>query len=227
VPEPIEIAFFEHPVGCGRARSAIGYAEQLIQHLRVECDVHVSLSLVDGRVALPRYASILEAFLADCQKLGLRLDIYWVHSLLHVARDPRQLTVPLMKGLSELKGFDFATIEPWLAALLREPCEKPAPNQFIGIEGDRPPRNLAQGGRWGAEVPPYDGLATAIERRGAAESVYHALLHLLCVDEGYDDLRKPLAGCEACWMQYDPTLGSGLCARHVSELKAFLATRAP
>ena len=45
--------------------------------------------------------------------------------------------------------------------------------------------------------------ATAVERSGDQFGIYHAFLHLLRLDDGYDEVmpQKPHLGCEECWAE--------------------------
>ena len=80
---------------------------------------------------------------------------------------------------------------------------------------------------WGLCYDEYPrGLA--MEITGHTQSQYHEFLHLFGVSEGYDEHScDTLPGCESCWMQYQSTNGSELCARHVAELRDFLASTSP
>jgi hypothetical protein len=121
-------------------------------------------------------------------------------------------------------AFELAPLEPWLDRLasLPEVWNQPPLLQFIAIHNG--PRQVpGQGGPWGCETS-MGGWGTAVERRGLRESVFHAFLHLLGVDDGYDPAsKKTRPDCtEDCWMQYVPTRGDRLCNKHLQQLTDYV-----
>lgn len=82
---------------------------------------------------------------------------------------------------------------------------------------------LAAGeGPWGVCSGSYPD-AIAVETTGFPNVIYHEALHMFDLKDGYDPVTKAtLDGCEACWMQWEPTRGTGLCARHEEELRSCL-----
>lgn len=221
----LTVAFYEYPPSCGRAQLAIESVDRLVAHLDKECGVRPNLNLVDGSTSFTEYTSLLHRFLAECESRGRALDILWLHSLLLVARDPEPHQLYWAQGFLEMKKSTYEPVEPWLKGLLKKPLDERSPptHQFISLP-DGPQRREGQGGPWGAEWPPYDGRATAVERTGYENAVYHAFLHLLRVNDGYDQVYQTRAECdEKCWMQYNPNHGTGLCLTHLQELRGYIA----
>ncbi len=228
MPETLTFAFYEYPSDCGRARHAMVHVDRLVQHIQTEYGIGLDLNLVEGRESFPEYTSLLQELLAECESQDRELDIFWVHFLPMIANHPEQTRIAWVRGHPHFTDqFPYGPIEPWVQRLVEEAhrWQKPPLQQFITIK-DRPWRRQEQGGPWGAELPPgsYGDLTTAVERSGFPLAIYHAFLHLLRVDDGYDPLSTmTFPGCESCWMQYNPTLGSGLCDLHQRELRSYVA----
>lgn len=55
--------------------------------------------------------------------------------------------------------------------------------------------------------------------------IFHEILHFLGADDGYDDeTYKTHKGCESCWMQFEPSKGTGLCEFHLIQVKEFVSS---
>ena len=53
--------------------------------------------------------------------------------------------------------------------------------------------------------------------------IYHEFLHMFGVEESYITTSKQtIPGCAECWMQWEPSSGSGLAPERVAELKNYL-----
>jgi hypothetical protein len=224
----LRFAFYEYPRGSGRTGEAITWVRDLLDSINQKWHVRVDADLLDGAYSFPEYSALLLDFLGECESLGRALNISWIHCLTLMAHTPGDGTKKWIEGLAEVwsgkeASFEVDPLEPWLNRLAVESqsWDKPPLRQFISIP-DKPSRIQRQGGPWGGEILGEEW-ATAVERSGSRLSVYHAFLHLLGLDDGYDKRSlRTHPGCEDCWMQYDPTKGTGLCPNHLQQLRAFL-----
>lgn len=56
------------------------------------------------------------------------------------------------------------------------------------------------------------------------ELIFHEFLHFLGADDGYDDKTyETHKGCKNCWMQFEPTKGTGICEVHFNQVKEFVS----
>lgn len=56
------------------------------------------------------------------------------------------------------------------------------------------------------------------------ELIFHEILHFLGADDGYDDKTyETHKGCKNCWMQFEPSQGTGLCEFHLNQVKEFVS----
>jgi len=79
---------------------------------------------------------------------------------------------------------------------------------------------IKEGGLWGSN---WEELSWV--NKFCKEVIWHEVLHLFGVGEGYDSKsKKNHTWCERgkCWMQYEATQGKGLCGCHQRQLKQFL-----
>lgn len=73
---------------------------------------------------------------------------------------------------------------------------------------------------WGQSQGDWPNVSISLETSGYKESIWHEMSHQFSVSEGYyEDTKHTKKGCETCWMQYDSTLGNGLCSKHQKELR--------
>jgi hypothetical protein len=56
------------------------------------------------------------------------------------------------------------------------------------------------------------------------ELIFHEILHFLGADDGYDDeTYETHKDCKNCWMQFEPSKGTGLCEAHFNQVKEFVS----
>jgi hypothetical protein len=170
----------------------------------------------------------LRDFIERCATESRSVSVLCPHLAAMVAGKPSladEVVRPIF--LEHLGGSedDFSFLVPWLARF-RALREKPLTAQFIGLPGET--WKQGEGGPWGTEKPGYPW-CTAVERHGQRGSIIHAFLHLVGVDEGYDeDTHGPAEPCIAnCWMQWAPNDECVLCASHADEIRTFLSDTSP
>jgi len=225
------LVVYGYPRGSTREQQTIDFITDLVCVLKDRYGIDLPISLLRGSADYPNFCSLLVEFLDSCREGPGYIDAMWVYYLAYVAKYPTPETVDAVRQFSQYdqdpsRRFDFSVLRPWLVdRILANPTAwgPPPLAQFLATENTQDlPGKRGQGDLWGTELPCYP-VCTAIERNGQCESVYHAVLHLFGVEEGYDRHTKVTTpGCEKCWMQWVPTSGSGLCQTHQNELRAFL-----
>ena len=220
-----QIAIYEFPRNLGRAARIVDAMGELEKELDSAHQIKLRISPVRGEIAFPQFSDLLNRFLETCQNDIRHVDVHWIHYLPWIANDPSPRMVDAIRQLSPDR-FDFAVLEKWSDELLQTgEWGDPTTAQILTIDGLW---KEGQGGPWGTELGTHP-FCTAIIRDDSRESVFHALLHLFGVDEGYEPgSYETKSTCSAsCWMQWVPTQGRKLCHTHRTELRQFLDENPP
>jgi hypothetical protein len=218
--ESVHVTVFAYPAASSRLEDTLVELRTVVGVLRHRYEVSATIEVENGKLANPRLSSFLERFLSTCAEVRRYIDPLWLSYLSSVIKCPSE---EILFGIESSAGADASFLRPFLLEAI-DSCEilRPAPPALflstdgLGLRPGQPP--------WGGCVLEYP-FSVAVETTGRRESICHEFLHQFGVSEGYDELTLlPLPGCESCWMQYDSTLGSGLCSRHLTELRTFLGS---
>jgi|SRR6185295_6936636 len=212
------VTVFEYPPT--KPEKAISELESLILRLGTQYSVRAPITILDGSKFDRRLFALLDRCIESCVRSLGALDILWLWALKTYFTLPNHDTLLFLKGSGLIESWESLT--PFFAEANEAQSESSAANSswFIALKGV--PLRL-NGGPWGACYGVHP-CAVAVDATGYMESIFHEFLHIFGVEEGYQKETKVTdRGCEDCWMQYDATRGSGLCATHLGELKAFIA----
>jgi hypothetical protein len=212
----LQIDVLEYPENEGVLRRTIECVKQLAAHLSLEERLGRQLDPVGIASARPTWPGYLRETIDFCVQTKGHLASLWLLNIIHVVKCPTDV---------QIARTNVGTEGEFLAQRFADAAERSAsmgepPNAlFVAL---RDAAVSVGPSMWGECRGTYP-LTVALETRGYRESVFHECLHQFGVSEGYDlSTKKPLPGCESCWMQYVGTCGNNLCSRHTSELHSFL-----
>lgn len=217
-----EIAVYEYPEGSGRAEEATQSIRSLSEAIVGSLGVKLDLRPVLGANVYPQYSGLVRSLLLTLNP-ECPLDLKLIQLLPLIVRDHTLANTQFLAEYLDMSSPDLSCLEDWFQSIVGSSSDfgEPPFAQFFSLrEVDLLP---GQGGPWGASVGNYPQ-GTGYGFVGYREVVYHELLHLFGVSEGYDDASKQLIrNCNpSCWMQYEPIKGSTLCEFHRAELNSFV-----
>jgi len=214
----LQIDVLEYPENEGVLRRTIECVKQLAAHLSLEERLGHHLDTVGIASARPTWPGYLRETIAFCVQAKGRLDSLWLATIIHVVKYPTADSLQVAR-------MNVGTEGEFLAQRFADAAERsasmgePPKALFVALRD----ASLSVGPSMWGECRGRYPLTVALETTGQRESVFHECLHQFGVSEGYDlSTKKPLPGCESCWMQYEGTRGNNLCVRHTSELDSFL-----
>lgn len=217
----IVIDVLAYPTNSSRREGAIDIIKCLSQLLACEYSIALHLDVRDTATDSPLLADYIQRLIDFCNAVGRPVDPQWILILMGIMKSG---------DLHVTKYFEACLLEraDFLGSFTREAVDRaddlrPVPKAlFLALDGSKFSSNNPKA-LWGAFTGEYPH-CIAVEVKGLRESVLHECLHMFGVSEGYDPVcTTTLPGCDSCWMQYNATRGTGLCAKHQGELRDFAA----
>ena len=216
----VEVVVLDYPPNDDVLRITIRQLCDLANFLNTTYQMRIELSINESDKYNAEYTKFVRSFLSTCLNYRSEFDIAWLSALNLVIDSP---TVGIVNS-AELCFDDLGMhVRPLFQEVLDSKRRfAPRPKSLFVALRDL---QLIQGDFWGVTTPTCYPKTISAEITGQQELVYHEFLHQIGASEGYNvETKTTLPGCERCWMQFNATKGTGLCERHVKEVKDFLAS---
>ncbi|MFA4918974.1 MAG: hypothetical protein WC581_06970 [Thermodesulfovibrionales bacterium] len=215
----VEVLVLAYPPNDDVLRSTIQQICDFANILNTTYKMNIELSINDADEKNAEYTKFVTKFLSTCLNYRSEFDIACLSALNSVIDDP---TSDVVNSAEECIDDLGMRVRPLFQKVLASKRRFVRPNSlFVALRGFP----LIQSDYWGVTTESFYPKAISAEIKGYEESVYHEFLHQIGASEGYNvTTKKTLPGCERCWMQFNATKGTGLCERHIKEVKDFLAS---
>src|SRR5688572_3317729 len=118
----LEIAFYEYPRGSGRSEQARQHSQAFLNEVRFRYHIECNIRLMDGRGTYADFADLLNEVLTECDRQNIPIDIYWLHHLPIVAREPEAWRVAVSEDHLSFVGAGLKHAHAWFERLVAEPA---------------------------------------------------------------------------------------------------------